>query len=515
MSSLDELTLGAVLAQHRRSRPMETAAVCGDVRLTWPELDERVNRLAGGLRAAGVGAGDRVLWLGQNCHRVLEGVLAAGRLGAVFCPANWRQSPEELAFVVQDADPAVVIWQEEETGPAVRKARELVADDRAVWLQHDAAGRDTYEDLLSSAPPLGPDEVAVDPASAVLMIYTAAFGGQPNGALLSHRAVLSQNLVIARAQETSPDDIFLNSGPLFHVGTLMSTMATFHMGGCNVFIRRVDAEELCRIIDRERCTGAFILPPTRDEMVAVNADRRYDLSSLRAAPGSRAWNEMVTIDTSPWWRHPGGTGQTEVMGMATFNWLGAGTAGAHGRPSPMVELRIVDEDDRELPVGEVGEIVLRGPVVMNGYHNRPELNAKRQRNGWHHSNDLGRIEADGSVTFIGPKARMIKSAAENIYPAEVEQVIARHPAVREVAVIGVPDRVWTQSVKAIVVLADGAEATEADIIEHCRASIASYKKPRSVEFIDALPRVGMAVDYETLDAQFDGGGYPGGWNRSA
>jgi long-chain acyl-CoA synthetase len=147
--------------------------------------------------------------------------------------------------------------------------------------------------------------------------------------------------------------------------------------------------------------------------------------------------------------------------------------------------------------------------VCNGYHNRPELNALRLAGDWWHTNDLGRRESDGTISFVGPKTRIVKSAAENIYPAEVEACIGRHPAVKECAIIGIPDRVWTQSVKAIVVLREGQAATADEIIEHCRANIASYKKPRTVEFIDTLPRQGWAVDYDALDAQFGGGGYPG------
>jgi acyl-CoA synthetase (AMP-forming)/AMP-acid ligase II len=153
--------------------------------------------------------------------------------------------------------------------------------------------------------------------------------------------------------------------------------------------------------------------------------------------------------------------------------------------------------------------------VMNGYWNRPEENQRRARGGWHHTNDLGRREADGTITFIGPKARMIKSAAENIYPVEVEGCVRSHPAVAECAVIGTPDPRWTQSVKAIVVLEPGASATSDEIIEHCRGRIASYKKPRTIEFVTSLPRTGGAVDYDALDHQFGGGGYPGGRNRSA
>jgi len=174
-----------------------------------------------------------------------------------------------------------------------------------------------------------------------------------------------------------------------------------------------------------------------------------------------------------------------------------------------VRIAIVDPDGRELEPGETGEIVVRGPVVMNGYFNRPELNARRQAGGWHHTNDLGRIEADGSLTFVAPKTRLIKSAAENIYPTEVEACLRGHPALADAAVIGVPDPKWGQNVVAVVVVRPGRHVTDEDVIEHCRERIASYKKPKSVEFVDELPRQGFAVDYDALDDRFGGGGYPG------
>jgi long-chain acyl-CoA synthetase len=333
--------------------------------------------------------------------------------------------------------------------------------------------------------------------------------------VLSHTACIAQGLVYGHFTRTTGDDVYLNSGPMFHLGTLMHTLATFVFGGTNAFLRRVDGDELCQIIEAERCTGAFLVGPIFDQILEANADGRYNLSSLRTAAGSPAWNEMTTRDTSPWAGHPGGYGQTEVVGMMTFSCLGADAIGTHGRTSPLLQIRIVGANDEELGVGDVGEIVTRGPTVMNGYWNRPEENARRSTGGWHHTNDLGRRETDGSITFIGPKTRMIKSAAENIYPTEVERCIAEHPAVAECAVIGVPDPTWVQSVKAIVVVRDGASLTSDDVIEHCRAGIASYKKPRFVEFADTLPRDGWVVDYDALDDTYGGGNYPGGRVRSA
>ena len=513
MSFLHGLTLGDVLRENRRSYPQKAALVCRDDRYSYPEMDDRVNRLANAMLADGVGRGDRILWLGQNCHRVLEGLLAAAKIGAVFCPVNWRQTAEELSFVVDDVDARIVVWQEEEIGEAVREARDN-ATSKGRWLQHDAAGDGSYEAFVAAGAPDDPN-LDIDAADPVLMLYTAAFAGRPNGALLSHTAITTQDMVMGMLQEITGDYVYLNSGPLFHIATFMTTLATFHFGGTNVFTRRVDAEELCRIITAERCTGAFILPPTMDQIVDVNRDGKYDLKSLRTYAGKPAWTEMITVDTSPWSRHPGGYGQTEVMGMLTLNSWGGRVDGTHGRSSPMVQVRVIDPDGNDVDPGETGEIVARGPTVMTGYWNRGEVNAERQAGGWHHSNDLGRRESDGSITFIGPKTRIVKSAAENIYPAEVEGCLQKHPAVKEAAIIGVPDPKWTQSVKAVVVLKDGETASEEEIIEYCRAHIASYKKPRSVEFVDALPRDGWLVDYDALDARFGGGGYPGGRNRSA
>jgi acyl-CoA synthetase (AMP-forming)/AMP-acid ligase II len=507
------LTLGDVVREHARSRPRHLAAIDGEVRIDYRTLDARVNQLADQLAGAGVESGARICWLGQNSFRVLETLLAAAKLGALFCPANWRQSPEELAFVIDDLDPRVVIWQHEEVGPSIDQARRQVTSSPR-WVRHDDNTADSYEVWLDAGSPEDHDR-PVNPEDPLLIVYTAAFGGRPNGAMLSHTACISQGLVFGHFTATSASDVYLNSGPLFHLGTLMYLLATFVAGGTNVFVPRVDASLLCAVIERERCTGAFVVGPMLDQILAANHDGRYDLSSLRTPRGRPEWNAMTSPDPSPWAARPGGYGQTEAVGMLTFTCLGADAAGTHGRSSPLVQIRVVDDADREVDTGEVGEIVARGPTIMCGYWNRPEENARRHRDGWHHTHDLGRREPDGSLTFIGPKTRMIKSAAENIYPVEVERCLGTHPAVAECAVIGVPDPRWVQSVKAIVVLRDSQTVTEHELIEHCRAQIAAYKKPRSIELVDALPRDGFIVDYDALDARFGGGNYPGGRTRSA
>jgi len=510
-TALHSLTLAEILEEHRRSRPQHVAAVCKGRRIGYPELADRVIRLSNALEDAGVRRGDRILWLAQNDLGVLEGIVAAGQLGAMFCPVNWRQTADEMAYVIDDLAPAFVVWQDDEIGAAVRAARERASHRGARWLPLDGAMG--YEDFLAGGAP-EQRERTPDAALPALIIYTAAFDGRPNGAMLSQTAIAWQDLALIDIQDLSADTVFLNSGPLFHVGTLMMTLAVFHIGGTNVFIRRSDTAQIATMLHEQRCTYAFLMQSTCQELATLNHDRRYDFSGLRSASVSPEWDAMVTVVPA---RSLFGYGQTEVMGPVAWSYYGWGrNAGRNGRSGPNAQIRIVDDADRELPPGEVGEICVRGPTVMHGYWRRPELNALRQRNGWHHTNDLGRREADGSLTFIGPKVQMIKSGAENIYPAEVETCLKLHPAVADCAVIGVPDAQWVQSVKAIVVLQAGAAATPEVLIEHCRERIASYKKPRTIEFVDALPRTAAgALDYKALDAAHGGGGYPGGETRGA
>jgi len=508
VNPVTNIGLADILDEHRRRWPNNEAAVDGDgkIRLTYPQLADRAGRLAGALVGAGVGQGDRILWLGQNSFRILELILAAAAIGAIVCPANWRQSPDELDFIIADATPKLVVWQEAEIGERVRGTQAF--QKSGLWLRHDAEadGISEYETFLGRYS-LGVLD-GIDPATPLVMLYTAAFAGTPNGALITHNAIIAQSLVYGPARGITADYRYLNVGPMFHVATLMETLATFVMGGCNVFVPRNDPAEICRIIDAEKINGAFVIGPAMEQLAEANKDGRYDLKSLRALKGSDSWNAMVTVDDSPWGQRPFGFGQTETLGYATYSLLRG--AGGMGRSSPVVLVRIVDEAGVEMPDGEVGEIAVRGPTVSSGYWNRPELTFQRQGQGWHRTTDLGRREADGSLTFIGPKGQLIKSAAENIYPAEVEACIRRHSAVKDVGVIGVPDPVWGQHVKAIVVLKPGESATEADIVEHCRALIASYKKPRMVAFADQLPRAGFAIDYAKLNAEHGGGGYPGG-----
>jgi long-chain acyl-CoA synthetase len=311
------------------------------------------------------------------------------------------------------------------------------------------------------------------------MLYTAAFDGKPNGALLSQTAMLWQSLTWGATHDFTFETVYLASEPMFHVAGLMNLIGTFHRGGTNVFERRIGAEEICHLIEAEHCTTAYFVDKTINEIVELDKDRKYDLKSLRSPQRNPEWNAMVTLGTSAWDKQPGGYGQTETMGMLTYNALGS-------RPLPGVQARVIDGEGNDLPAGDVGELVARGPTPMNGYFQRADLNARRQHDEWHHTNDLALRETDGSLTWLGSMDRIIKSGSENVYPAEVEACIKSHPEVIDCAVTGILDASWGQTVKATVVTAPGATTTEEDIFAYCRRRIATYKTPRILELIRSM-----------------------------
>lgn len=494
-------SVGEVARSHARQYPDSTAVVCDEHRLLWPEFELRATKLANALKADGFGAGDRLLWLGQNCHRLLECFVAVAKLGGMLCPANWRSSATEIAFVIDDLDPHTILWQSAEIGDVVAEARGL-SSAAPRWIQHDTADNEGYDQYLANGSTVD-DDCPVDASSALLLLYTAAYAGRPNAAMLSHNALISHAAIIADLQRIDPNFAYLNCGPMFHIGTWMSTLGCLLYGGTNVMTPRASAEEICRLIDAEHVNAGFVVSPTIEQILELNRDGRYDLSSFQAATTSPEWAAMINTDSAvPYNRASGGYGQTEAGGMLTFRTLGLGGLGSHGRPSPIARVRFVDPDGAEVPDGEVGEFLARGTTIMNGYWRRDELNATKLANGWLHTGDLGRREKDGTISFVGPKGRLVKSGGENVYPIEVETCLRTHPAVRDVAVIGAPDPVWGQIVVAVAELHDGQAVRAEELVEHCRVTIASYKKPRRIHFVDALPRSGITIDYTAVIERF-------------
>jgi acyl-CoA synthetase (AMP-forming)/AMP-acid ligase II len=504
-----EYTIGDMAAELAQHYPRQTATVCGDVTHTHAELFQRATRLAIELSADGVGAGDRLLWLGQNCHRLLETLAAASLLGASVCPVNWRLSIPELLFIYSDLEPAVAFIQEVDAPPDAKAfVGQLPASQRAYYYDGDGAG--SYEALLARGS-AAPDLPEVAGRAAVLIIYGMAWDGDPNGSMLSSDNLLLHAAVQADLQEIDRDTVLLASGPLFHIGMWQTLIPVWMYGGTLVMAADADAVRMAGLIDAHQVTLGYLMPPTAAKILALPNLDDYDLSTLRSNMPLPGWAERVSPDASPWAALLGRVyGQTEVGGSMAYGALGYAEAYRMcGRPAPGYRTRILGPDGRPVPAGEVGEIAVRGPYVNLGYWNRPEVNEARWRGGWWHTGDLGFIDQDGILVFVGPKGRLVKSGAENIFPAEVERVLESHPLIQEAAVIGQPDPAWGQNVVAIVVAV--GELTEAEVIEHCRLQLASYKKPKVVIFrAEPLPRSAVgAKRHALLDAEYGGGGYPG------
>lgn len=499
-------TLAVVLHGIAQNRPDAPALVCAEVRLTYAELAERTGQLAAVFKSMGVGPGDRVAWLGQNCHRIFEALLAASQLGAMLAPLNWRQSTQELEFVLADLAPKVVLWQPLD---GVDVDVLMGATPAAThWMSAHDTERYKAQLEMPLDPPNGMSKDAHAPA---LILYTGAFTGRPSGAMLTSSNLLTQGMHLGHLMQIDRNFVYLNSGPLCHIATMMVAIATMEYGGLNVVIPRADPDLICQAIETERCTSAFLLPQVAEQVAARARETGADLSSFRSPLDLPGWSELVQRDATPWGQSPNGYGQTELSGnVAHGALLGEGPLPlGMGLAAPLMQLAMRTEDGISGAPGSVGEILVRGPLVHAGYWNRAEVNRERFRDGWWHTGDLGRIGADGRLIFIGPMARLIKSGLENIYPVEVEAAIRDLDAVAEVGVIGVPDEKWGQSVRAVVVRTPGSAVAEHDVIAHVASKIASYKKPRSVIFVDGpLPRSGGSVDYDQLDRNHGGGGYP-------
>ena len=481
-TNLHKLTLGDLAESLARVHCDGVALVDGERRVTFRQLSTNATKLANGIRARGWESGDRVLWLGLNSARFFEVLFAVAKLGGVLCPANWRQSTSELEFILRDWDPSLVFFDENLVDSDLLRG---AGPGSARWYSIGGEASGSCHQLMTSSS--DEDEFAdVAEDAAAIGIYTAAFDGRPACALLSHRALLTQDVLVAQAYELSSKEVLLAAGPLFHIASLGLALANLHVGGRVVVLPKMVPDDMCAAIERHGCTRAYLPRALIPQLVEANRQASYDLRSLRTPSISPEWDALVQVD-----RRPGagvqGYGQTELTGLVTFAMLSGDTIGPFGRPSPLATVRVFDESGNDVEEGGVGEMVVRGPTVMLGYWNRPEINAERQRDGWHHTNDLVRREVDGSFTFIGPKGCLIKSGGENIYPAEVEAALGSHPAVAEVSVVGIDDPRWGQAVQAFVVIRAGAAATEQELIDVCRARMASYKKPRLIIFVDRLP----------------------------
>lgn len=455
--------------------------------LSFAEVKDQVDRLAAGLKDRGIGKGDRIGVLGKNSLEYFLLYGAAAAVGAILLPINWRLSAEEVFFNLNDGTPKL-LFVDPEYQTLIAAARDRLKSVQARFGLRPPGGEFTpCAELMASAADFKPAEVGN--GDGLVIIHTAAVAGRPRGALLTHRNFISADVHLNLLTGLSPRDVHLNILPLFHVGGLFMATMAFHAGALNVNMSKFDATRAVELIAAKKVSVMFDFSPILASVLEAHEKGGGEIGSLKHVIGLEA---PPTIEK--YQKLTGGTfycmyGQTETSAIATFGRYDE-RPGSAGRTIPLADVRLVDEAERDVAVGQVGEIAVKGPMVFNGYWNLPEDTAHAFRGGWHHTGDLGRFDEDGFLFYAGrkPEKELIKPGGENVYPAEVEKAILEHPAVDQAVVFGVPDPKWKEGIKAVCRLKTGLKIEARELIQFVGTRIASYKKPQYLEFVDDLPR---------------------------
>ncbi|WP_428685457.1 acyl-CoA synthetase [Sphingopyxis sp.] len=481
--------LAITQALHRavRETPDRIATVDGARQRTWREIASRTRRIAGALATLGVTPGDRVALLAPNGDLFVDFLFGSLWVGAVACPVNTRWTAGEIGYALADCGAEVLI-----ADPAFAA---MLADIRreAPALREVVVAGAEFEALVADA--AEGEEHLRHGDDLAMILYTGGTTGRSKGVMLSHRALMTYALCLAGAGDAAPGACMLHTAPLFHVGAISGFLACLLGGGRHVFLPAFEAEAVMAAIAGQQVTDIFLVPTMLQALLDHPRFGAHDLTSARriyygAAPMPPALMDRA-IAAMPRVGFVQGYGMTETSGSISLlkpaDHRDPARLRSAGRAVLAIEARIVDADDNEVPVGEVGEIVARGEAVMTGYWNRPEETAEALRGGWMHTGDVGRMDADGYIHVVDRLKDMIITGGENVYSVEVEAVLADHPAVSQCAIVGLPDPRWGERVHAVVVAKPGVVPDADDIIAHMRAKLAAYKCPRSVEFRSVMP----------------------------
>ena len=488
----------------------KVGVVCGEDRFTYREFNERADRLSAALLRLGVRKGERVAYLSFNCHRLLEAYYGVPQIGAILLAMNIRLTPEELTYILNDAAPPVLCFDPEFI-PLVEALR-----PHAPSVEHYISLRDvkpawalekSYDELLAATEPADIDFRELDESSVAELFYTSGTTAYPKGVMLTHRNLYLHAFYTALGMGATDHDVHLYTVPLFHVNSWGAPHIFTLSGGRHVMLRKFDPPALLALVQSERVTRLHMVPAMAIALLNHPDFLRYDLSSVHevmigGAPANTALMQEVEKKI-PSCTAKGGYGLTETSPVITIahikehladdpeeeNLRRQATAGYALAGS---EIRVVDLEGRDVAADgkQVGEVVVRGDVVMEGYWRQPEATAGAIRDGWFHTGDLATLDQEGYILIVDRAKDMILSGGENVASAEIERILYEHPAVMECAVIAIPDEQWGEVGKAIITLKAGRQASESEIIDHCRKHLAGFKIPKSIEFVDALPKGG-------------------------
>ena len=484
------------IKRHAERTPQQLALVDAHTgrQYTYAQFNERANRLAHYLQCAlGIQRGERVSILAQNSSDYFEVLFACGKMGAILNTLNWRLAPPELDYIIKDCTPRLLIYESSFAG-VVDQLRENSSIEYYMVLGEEAPeGEGTYEGALAAGDPSGVDMPVLSYNDTWAIIYTSGTTGHPKGARVTYGNFFYNAVGMGAAIDLTSQDVNINVLPTFHIGGLgLYACPTLHAGGTLVIQRAFDPAEFLRLIQDWKVSVLLLVPSIYLVLDQFPDFERYDVSSVRywTSGGSALPPSLVQKFNQRGIVIQQGFGMTET-GPTVFLITKEDAlrkAGSVGKPVLHTDVRIEDRDGNVLGPEEVGELCIKGGNVTVGYWNRPEATSDALRDGWLHSGDAAKYDNEGFYYIVDRWKDMFISGGENVYPAEVENVIYQHPSVSEVAVIGVPHPKWQEVGRAVVVIKAGQELTEQEVIDFCQDKLARYKIPKSVVFIDALPR---------------------------
>jgi len=496
------INLGTLFTKAARTFPERLAIAYGDYELTYQQANERINKMANALLSLGIKKGENVVLLLHNCPEFIEALFACFKAGIGTVPINFRLHPKECAFIIDNSEAVAVVLGDDFRDPLYALKSEMPRVKHYICVAKPLEGMLHYEVLIKDKSSTFVD-VDVGRDDLAWLFYTSGTTGQPKGAMLTHHVLMMMTMnFFADMTPLGPDDVILHAAPLSH-GSGLYGIPNIAKGAANVilYVKTFDPKAVFETTQRRRVTNMFAAPAMIKRLVTSPYIDKYDLSSIKCINYGGA--PIYVEDLKEAVRKMGQVfvqlfGQAECPMTISYlrkeEHLLDGTEEemkrltSAGIPRTDVEIKIFDDNDHELPPEKMGEIAVRGEVMMKGYWRNPKATAETLRGGWVHTGDLGIMDKKGYVYILDRAKDMIISGGENIYSREIEDIIVKHPAVHEVAVIGVPDQTWGEAIKAIVSLKPGKKATQEEIINFCKDHLASYKKPKSVEFIPEIPK---------------------------
>lgn len=500
-----------IIRNNARARGASTAFVVGGRRISYAEAQRLIETTAGALAARGIGRGDRVAVLAKNSLEYVQLYFATAALGAILVPLNFWHRAGEHAYTVGDSDPSLLV-AERDYEPVLAQARGEHPELPTLRIPGPEGDRAQWEEFLAGAVDVPP--TAVDERDPHMILYTSGTTGRPKGAMLSHRRTVDDGLAMATTLRVRDRDVFLNYFPPFHVGNWDHMKPFLLMGATVVLLREFDADEVLRLIEAERASVVLGVPTMLHALITSPSFAGTDTSSVRLLYyGAYDPSGIMDRTADAFGAREGRIQMGHTYGLTEggpfVTWCPPEDVFAHwgsiGRAMPGVDVALLDDDGAEVPPGQPGEICVRGPR-MSGYWRNEAATAEALAGGWLHTGDVAVADAEGFLTIVDRKKDMIRSGGQNVWSKEVEDCLARHPAVADVAVIGLPDAVYEEKVVAVVVPAgERPEGLADELIAHVRTELAGYNAPRAVYFVDEFPRTAVGkIQKHVLRERFAG-----------